>query len=239
MVPVEAALEMVVMAKCMSPVPRMTQHMARLFCQGTHRGPRRNVPAVRRLASNAAYGAPRDGGHSLQQVTRRRIAMQGLGDSTDTLRQVRRSLGDRARNLGKHFSSQRGRRSRDDGKQFAGGHSDQRKELLGRFVFCFRFRGELSEVLHHGVGIDLADGADLVLAFEFALVLEFLFAFPLSQKATGNVAKGAEPAFAFQAGLVFEFLFAFFFALTLTEKAACDIAQGAEPAFAFQAGFVF
>jgi hypothetical protein len=110
--------------------------------------------------------------------------------------------------------------------------------VLGRFVFRLRFRSQLSEVLHHRVGINLADGANLLLGFEFAFVLEFLFALTLTQEAAGYIADGAKPAFAFETGFVFEFTLALFFALTLAEEAAGNVADGAEPALTFETGFV-
>jgi hypothetical protein len=44
------------------------------------------------------------------------------------------------------------------------------------FLFCLRFRGQFSEVLHHGVGIDFANWVfelSLKLPFEFSLTFEF------------------------------------------------------------------
>jgi hypothetical protein len=66
-------------------------------------------------------------------------------------------------------------------------------------------------VLHHGVGIDLADGAEFLLGLEGAFVLVFVLAFSFAQKAADHVADGAEPALTLEAGfvLVLHFLFAF------------------------------
>jgi len=83
--------------------------------------------------------------------------------------------------------------------------------MLGCLVFCFGFSRQFSQVFHHGVGIDLPDGADL--ALEFTLTLELALAFQLT----------------------FELAFQF----TLTEKAADDVSDGTQPALAFQACFTF
>ncbi len=64
-------------------------------------------------------------------------------------------------------------------------------------------------MLHHGVGIDLADRADLVLI----LVLAFVFVFALAEQTSGDVAEGAEPSFSFQNGFIFHLLFRFVFKL--------------------------
>src|SRR5258708_6461745 len=88
------------------------------------------------------------------------------------------------------------------GKQLASSHADQGQEVLGRLFFRLRFRSQLSEVLHHAVRINLADGANLVLGFGFTFVFEFLFAFALAETAAGDVANGAEPAFTFRTGFV-------------------------------------
>src|SRR5258708_30156407 len=85
--------------------------------------------------------------------------------------------------------------------------------MLCGLIFCPRLSRQLSQVLHHGVGIDFADGADFLfgLGFEGALVLALAFSF--AEKAADYVADGAEPAFALEAGfvlvLVFHFLFGF------------------------------
>jgi hypothetical protein len=55
--------------------------------------------------------------------------------------------------------------------------------LLGCFFFGLGFRGHRAEVLHRGVGIDLADGADLRFPLALVLILAeagFFFHFPFA-----------------------------------------------------------
>jgi hypothetical protein len=104
--------------------------------------------------------------------------------------------------------------------------------VLGGFLFGFGFRRQFSQVLHHGVGIDLTDGTYFTqLAFKFqlpfAFALQLTFAFKLSltfelpftlelaltQEAANDVANGAQPALTFHAGLAFQFAFEFVFGL--------------------------
>jgi hypothetical protein len=49
--------------------------------------------------------------------------------------------------------------------------------MLSSFVFGLRFRGQLSEMFHESVGINLANWADLVLALvlQVEFLLEFVF----------------------------------------------------------------
>jgi hypothetical protein len=98
-------------------------------------------------------------------------------------------------------------------KELAGSHPDQRQEVLDCFLLALGFGREFAQMFHHGVGINLADGTDLVLALEFIFAFVLIFAFEfvlaLAEQAAGDVAEGAEPAFAFQAGLIFHFQFAF------------------------------
>jgi hypothetical protein len=78
---------------------------------------------------------------------------------------------------------------------------------IGRLFFRLRFCSQLAEVLHHGVGIDLADRAYLFLGFEGALFLELLLTF--TQRAAGYIANGAQPTLAFEAGFAFQARFFF------------------------------
>jgi hypothetical protein len=94
------------------------------------------------------------------------------------------------------------------GKQLAGSHSNQREKVFGGFIFCFRLRRKFPQVLHHGVGIDLAGRTDLALK----LVFELVFPFAFSEQAANHVADGTEPTFTFQAGLVFHLILIFEFA---------------------------
>jgi hypothetical protein len=95
--------------------------------------------------------------------------------------------------------------------------------MFSRFMLGLGFSGELSQVLHHRVSVNLAHGVQL--AFEFVLALEFQFALELTfeftftlnlaftQQATDNIADRAEPAFAFQPRFPKGFQLAFQFAL--------------------------
>ena len=56
--------------------------------------------------------------------------------------------------------------------------------MLGCFLFGFALRREMSQVLHHRVGVNSSDRADLQLAFvrtrlRFELAFQFEFAFEL------------------------------------------------------------
>jgi hypothetical protein len=93
--------------------------------------------------------------------------------------------------------------------------------VLGRFLLAFGFRCELTQMFHHGVWIDLADGAELflglILILTFVLVFGFalIFVFAFAKQTAGDVAESAEPAFAFQSGLVLHLFFQFTFHLVL------------------------
>jgi len=59
---------------------------------------------------------------------------------------------------------------------------------------------QLPEMLHHGVGIDFPDRAELLFElafpFEFILAFELIFELLLAEQAADYVADGAEPALA-------------------------------------------
>jgi hypothetical protein len=85
--------------------------------------------------------------------------------------------------------------------------------MFGGLIFGLSLRRQLTQMFHHGVWIDLADGADLVfvLVFLFSLVLVLAFA----EQATGDVAKSAEPALSFKDSLVLHLVFEFALVLFL------------------------
>jgi hypothetical protein len=68
-------------------------------------------------------------------------------------------------------------------------------------------------VLHHGIGIDLANWADFIFGFEFELSFTLILVLGFTKEAADCVADGAEPAFPleprFEFVLVFQFPFAF------------------------------
>jgi hypothetical protein len=105
--------------------------------------------------------------------------------------------------------------------------------VFGGFLFRLGLRREFTEVLHHGIRINLADGADFAFKFTFARALKFAFAFEftfklalaLTEETANDIAKGAEPAFAFHLTLEFAFEFEFGFGLTFK--------------FTFELGFQF
>jgi hypothetical protein len=61
----------------------------------------------------------------------------------------------------------------DHREEFRCRHPNQRQEVFGGFLFRLGLGGQFAQMLHHGVRVDLPDGADLV--FELALTLEFAF----------------------------------------------------------------
>jgi hypothetical protein len=73
--------------------------------------------------------------------------------------------------------------------------------VFGRLLFSLCLGGQFSEVLHHRIRIDLADGAELL--FKLALTFEFVFEFLLALK------------------------FAFVLELAFAEQAANHVADGA------------
>jgi hypothetical protein len=85
--------------------------------------------------------------------------------------------------------------------------------MLGGLIFGFRFCCQLAQMFHHGVRINLADWADLVLALIFLFALVFVLAF--AEQAAGDVAESAQPAFAFKDCLVLHLIFPFSFRLVL------------------------
>jgi hypothetical protein len=158
---------------------------------------------------DAAHRTPGDAGHGAQQMAGLRIAVKHSRNFRDSVRQLGCGLGQRFRDLGKRFLRHRGDCLGHHGKKLTGGHADQRQELLGRLIFGLGLCRQFTEMLHHGVWVDLADGADFVLALVFLFAFVLLFAFALAEQAAGDVAESAQPAFAFQARLVFHFQFAF------------------------------
>jgi len=185
------------------------------------------------FVSDVAHGAPSDARYGAQQVPRLRISVKHSSDFANSPRQLRRSPGQRFGNLGKSPLCHGSNRLGHHRKKLAGGHPNQREEMLGRLIFALGFRRQFTQVFHHGVWIDFADGADLVLVF--VLVLGFGFAFVLvftfTEQAAGDIADGAEPALAFQASLIFHLIFQFVFGLVLEFRF--------ELVFEFRQGFQF
>jgi hypothetical protein len=170
---VEPALQVPMVPQCKLPLRGMSQDPSRMPCESAHRCVRRYAAAVRSLTSHRANSAPRDPWNNLQQMAGLRIAVEAAGNLGYALGEMRRSPGDCAGYLRKHPLGRGRNRLCDNWKQFAGSHSDQRQEVFGSFIFRFRLGRQLSQVLHHGVGVDLAYRADLVLVFKLA----FFFAF--------------------------------------------------------------
>jgi hypothetical protein len=192
-----------VAAKRLRSMLRSAQHSACLPRESSDRGVRRYLPATRYLVSDVAHSAPSDAGHGPQQMPRLWVPVKCLCHCSNAPRELRRGSGERFGDFRKSFLRHRRNRLGHHRKKLAGGHPDQRQEMLGGLIFGFRFRRQLTQMFHHGVWIDLADGANLVLVLLFALV--FVLAFP--EQAAGDVAQGAEPAFAFRHTLVLHFAF--------------------------------
>jgi hypothetical protein len=175
------------------------------------------MPAAPSLMSDALHSAPSDRRYGFQQMSSLGIPMQRSGDLGYTFGQVRSGPRHCTRNLRQHLLRCGSECLSRQGEEFTCSHSDERQEMLCGLIFRLGFRGKLSQVFHHGIGIDLANRADLLLSFEFglegALTFEFFLAFSFAEKAANHIADGAEPTFSFEFGFVlelgFEFLFAF------------------------------
>jgi hypothetical protein len=160
----------------------------------------------------AADSLARDRRHGLQQVSGLRVAMQRARDLSDSAGKTRRG----SRNCASHFRKQplghwRGGLSHHR-QEFAGCHSHQREKVLRSLMLGFRFGREFAEVLHHGIGIDLAHGIELVftelfLMLKLILLFHLFFHFLFTEQAADHIADGAKPAFSFQARLVLHLFF--------------------------------
>jgi len=53
-------------------------------------------------------------------------------------------------------------------------------------------------MFHHGIGINLTDGADLVFRFSFEGAFILILVLGFSQETANDVSNGAEPALTFQ-----------------------------------------
>jgi hypothetical protein len=210
----EPALQVIVVTKSVAPVPWVPQDMTSLPGEGSDGSARSDLSPVGRLARNAADGAAGDRRDGLQEMPGLGIAMQSLRHSADAPRQMRGGFGNGARDLGQRLPRHRSDSLRDNGEQFARRHPDEREKVLRRLVFGFRLCSQLSQVLHHGIGVDLADRADFVFPFEGAFVFVLLLAFSLAKKAADDVADGAEPTLPFEAKFILEFVFHLLFTLT-------------------------
>lgn len=208
---VEPALQKMMVAKRLLALRGVTENPARLRSQRSHCGVWRDPPTVRGLASHTPHRPPGDGRHDFQQMPLLRIAVKRARYLPHALSEVRRSPGYRMSDFRKHLLRRRRYRPGYYRKQLAGSHSNKRQEVLSGLVFGFCFGREFSQVLHHGIGIDLAYRADLVLVFVFELILLLAFA----EQAADRIADGAEPAFAFQSGFVFHLFFQFALVLEL------------------------
>jgi hypothetical protein len=209
----ESSLKVIVAAKRLSTMLRCTQHPACLPRQSSNGASWSYVTSARYTVGNVTDSAPSDAWHSLKQVPGLRIPMENLRDFTYAARQMGRRPSKRLGDLRKGFSRHGSYRFGHHGKKLAGCHADQRQEMLGSFVLGLRFCCQLTQMFHHGVWINLADGADLflVLVFFFALVLVLA----LAEQAAGDVAESTEPAFTFKDGLVFRLVFRFVLRLVL------------------------
>jgi hypothetical protein len=128
---------------------------------------------VHSLTRNAANCAPSDSGQRFYQVPRRRVSMKSARDLSDALRKVRRSSGHGSSDIAGlghlGYVPYFGECPRDlsgfsyDRQNLACCHTYQRQEVFGRFIFGLGLEGELTQVFHHGVGINLADGTEFFL----------------------------------------------------------------------------
>jgi hypothetical protein len=215
----ESTFHAIVLAQCMSAAVRMTKHALGLARKRADRAARGDRTTACDLVRDAAHCSTSNRWNGFQQMPGRRIAVKRARDLTYAFGQPRCRLGDRPRDLRQQLSRQRCCCLCHHRKQLAGCHTDEREEVFCSLVLGFGLCRKLPEVLHHRVGIDLADGADLVLELflmlMFVLVLHFLFHLFFAEQASDHIADGAEPAFAFQAGLVFHLFFELFLKLVL------------------------
>jgi hypothetical protein len=173
------------------------------------------------MFGDAAYRASSNARHGTQQMPGLRIAVQAAGDRSHTLRKLRSDSRDRFRDPRESFLGQGKNGLGDDRKQLAGSHSNQRQKVLGRLLLGLRFGSQFPEMFHHGIRIDFADGANLVLElalelpFEFALELTLPFKLTLAfaEEAADHIADGAQPALALYLALELAFTFEFAFEL--------------------------
>ena len=162
---------------------------------------------MHRLPRDAAHRPAGDGRHGAQQPAGAWIAVQNAGDPRYAARQLRLHPGDGPRHPGERPAECRRHAPGHDRQQLLGGHSDKRQKLLGGFLLGFALRRQVRQVLHHGVGVDLAHRADLVFqlafAFQLALQLQLAFAFQLAL-----AEQTAEESAEFALALAFQFALA-------------------------------
>jgi hypothetical protein len=171
----------------------------------------RDVPAPRGLMREAAHGTPGNTRHGNHQVSSLGISVKYFRDFPDSLRQLRRGFSEHLGDLGQSPLRHGSDRFRHHWKKFAGGHPDQRQELLRGLIFALGLGRERAQVFHQGVWVDLFNWARLILVLVCALafpedVPEEVF--PFSE----NVAEKTlifQLVFEFFFELVFEFQFAF------------------------------
>jgi hypothetical protein len=202
--PMQMMLEPIVVPQCLFPVHRMAQHMPRLPRQRLHSGVRRHPVAVCSLTRNMAHSPARNRRDHFQQVPRLRIVVESTCNLGYSFGQMGSRASHRARNLRQQPFRSRRHCSRHYRQQFAGGHPYQRQEVLSSFVFRLRFGRQLPQVLHHGVGINLAHRTHFVFEFIFKLAFEFVLIFTLAKQAAQHVADRAE--FVLELIFVFEFI---------------------------------
>jgi hypothetical protein len=203
---VEPAFQIIVPAQRAPPLLWMGEHPAGLLRKGSNRGPWRDRPAMGCLLGDAADRAPRNGWNCPEQMPGLWIAMKRFRHIADTPGEVRRRPSHRARDLRQRLLRHGCDRFRYNRQEFAGRHSDERKEVVGSLLLRFRIGGQLSKVLHHCVRINFANGIELAFlrfqgAFERAFIGAFVFTLAFAEKTADYVADGSEPTLSFEAGL--------------------------------------
>jgi hypothetical protein len=213
----ESLLHLVMPPKSMRPVTRVAEHAPGLVRKRPHCRSRRDLVPVNCLPGNAVYRAARDRGDRAQERTRGGPLVQTPCDLTDSARKLRRHSGYRLSYPGHNLARRRCQRPGCQRKKFRSRHPNQRQKMFRRLISGLGFGREFSQVLHHGIRVNLADRTEL--ALEFAYALEFTLAF--------------EFQFAFEFSLAFEFEFAF------AEETADNVTDGSQPAFSFRFAFKF
>ena len=156
---------------------RIAEHPPGMTGQRAHRVPRRHSAPPGGVMRHATHRSPSDRRHHLQQMPRSRIAVKSASHLANSPRKMRNGPGHCARDFGKRSLCHGSDGPGHDRQQFARRHSDQGSEVFRRLIFGFRLSRELAQMLHHGIGINFADGTDLI--FEFILI-ELFFSLSLT-----------------------------------------------------------
>src|SRR5262249_21074948 len=213
--PVECPLQVLMTAKRMAPPLRMSKHTTSLFGQGSHRAPGRDMPPMCSLAGDGSNRPAGDGRYGLDQITGLRIPIEGLRHLSDSPGELRSGLRDSPGDLRQRLLCHGSDRSGRNREKLAGSHPDQRQKMLCGFVLRLRLECQFTQMFHHGVRVNFADGIELVFRFCFKGAFAFVLILRLSKEIADYVPNGAQPAFSFEARLILILVFHFAFSRVL------------------------